>query len=182
MIRILKVIDAGFALLLHDLFSAPYALIAIGGGLLCTALFYIPVSKYFPLVHQHYFYRYLFWITNGFIASVTTAAFRLVIPYGFVITGFIVFHWSIIYGLAGAVAGFGIAQYEYPRIVNLAGLMGIIVGTIYYIALSESFYAAFIVSQFTFGLIQFMAPLVFALISLCVSDCIRKLILADAIK
>ena len=89
MLRILKVIDAGVALLLHDLFSAPYAVIAISGGLFCTALFYIPVSKYFPLVHQHYYYRYLFWITNGFIASITTAAFRLVIPYGFVITGFI---------------------------------------------------------------------------------------------
>ena len=121
-------------------------------------------------------------IWYGFIASLTTAAFRLVIPYGFVITGFIVFHWSIIYGLAGAVAGFGIAQYEYPRVVNLAGLIGIIVGTIYYVTLSDSFYAAFIVSQFTFGLIQFMAPLVFALISLCVSDCIKKLILNDAIK
>jgi hypothetical protein len=181
-VRIIKAIIIGYALLLDDLFYAPYAFYAVGGGLLCTALFYYSVSKFWPLVHTHYYYRHLFWFTIGFIASFTTAAFRLVIPYGFVITGFIVFHWSIFYGLAGAVAGFGIAQYEYPRIVNFAGLMGIIVGTIYYIALSESFYASFIVSQFTFGLIQFMAPLVFALISLCVSDCIRKLILADAIK
>ncbi len=181
-VRIIKVIIIGYALLLDDLFYAPYALYAVGGGLLCTALFYYPVSKFWPLVHKHYYYRHLFWFTIGFIASVTAAGFRLIIPYNLVINSFLLVHWSIIYGLAGAVAGFCITQYEYPLTVQLAGVIGIIIGAIYQIVLSDSFYAAFIVSQFTFGLIQFIAPSVFALIFLCVTNSIQKLIQADVFK
>jgi hypothetical protein len=175
MSRILKVITIGYALLLDDFFSAPYALYAVGGGLLCTALFYYPVSKIFPLVHKHYYYCHLFWIVNGFIAGITAAGFRLIIPYNFVINSILLVHLSIDYGLAGAAAALHIASFEHPRSVQIAGLIGIIVGTIYSIVLSGSFYAAFIVSNFTFGLIQFSAPAVFSLIFLYAAVCIRKL-------